>query len=83
MNSRPRLNFTEGTIIFYHSSNNKAVNICFKQPVHRFFSKNKTRKIWKVGYRGSAAVTASSRVREIIKKKSTHGLVSKHEHCRK
>ena len=28
VNSRPRLNFTEGTIIFYHSPNKTAVNIC-------------------------------------------------------
>ena len=27
--SRPRLNFTEDTIIFYHSPNARAVNICF------------------------------------------------------
>ena len=41
-------------------------------------------KIWKVGYRvpNSAAVTASSRVREIVKN-NIHGLVSNHEHCRK
>ena len=71
VNSRPRLSFTEGTIIFYHSPNTRAVNICFIHP-----------GIWKVGYRvsNSAAVTASSRVREIVKT-NTHRLVSKHEHC--
>ena len=29
VSSRPRLNFTKGTIIFYHSPNKRAVNICF------------------------------------------------------
>ena len=40
VNSRQRLNFTEGTIIFYHSPNKRAVNICFIHPtgIHRFFS---------------------------------------------
>ena len=53
-------------------------------PFIDIFSPYRTRKIWKVGYRvpNSAAVTASSRVREIVKT-NTHGLVSKHEHCRK
>ena len=36
--SKPRLNFTEGTTIFYHSLNKRAVNICFIHPIHRFFS---------------------------------------------
>ena len=35
--SRPRMNFTEGAILFYHSSNKRAVNICSIQPIHRFF----------------------------------------------
>ena len=35
--SRPRLNFTEGTIIFYHSVNKKkTVNVCFILPIYRF-----------------------------------------------
>ena len=34
--SRPRLNSTEGTIIFYHSPNKRAVNICFIHPIHKF-----------------------------------------------
>ena len=37
VNSRPRLNFTEGTIIFYNSPNKVAVNICFIHPIHRVF----------------------------------------------
>ena len=84
VNSRPRLSFTEGTIIFHHSPNKRAVNICFIHPIHRFFSPIRTIKIWKVCYRvpNSAAVIASSRVSEIVKT-NTHGLVSKHEHCRK
>ena len=84
VNSRPSLSFTEGTIIFYHSPNKRAVNICFIHPIHRFFSPYQTVKIFKVGYRvpNSAAVTASSKVREMVKT-NTHGSVSKHEHCRK
>ena len=80
VNSRPRLNFTEGTMIFYHSTNKGAVNICF---IHPDFSVP-NRKIWKVGYRvpNSVVVTASSRVREIVKN-NTHGLFSKHERYRK
>ena len=49
VNSRPGLSFTEGTIIFYHSLNKRAVNICFIHPIHRFFSPYRARKIWKVG----------------------------------
>ena len=49
VNSRPGLSFTEGTIIFYHSPNKRAVNICFIHPIHRFFSPYWTHKIWKVG----------------------------------
>ena len=37
VNSRPGLSFTEGTIIFYHFPNKKAVYICFIHPIHRFF----------------------------------------------
>ena len=44
VNSRPRLSFTEGTIIFYHSPNKRAVNICFIHPIHRFFSPYQTVK---------------------------------------
>ena len=44
VNSRPRLNFTEGTIIFYHSPNKKAVSICFIHHIHRFFSPYRTLK---------------------------------------
>ena len=44
VNSRPRLSFTEGTIIFYHSPNKRAVNICFIHPIHRFFSPYRTVK---------------------------------------
>ena len=33
---RQRLNFTKGTIIFYHFPNKRAVNICFIHPIHRF-----------------------------------------------
>ena len=29
VNGRPRLNFTEGTKILYHSPNKRAVSICF------------------------------------------------------
>ena len=42
VNSRPMLSFTEGTIIFYHSPNKRAVNICFIHPIHRFFSPYRT-----------------------------------------
>ena len=38
VNSRPGLSVTEGTIIFYHFPNKRAVNICFIHPIHRFFS---------------------------------------------
>ena len=38
VNSRPRLNFTEGTIIFFNSPNKIAVNICFIHPFIDFFS---------------------------------------------
>ena len=44
VNSRPRLSFTKGTIIFYHSPNKRAVNICFIHPIHRFFSPYRTVK---------------------------------------
>ena len=44
VNSRQRLNFTEGTITFYHSLNKRAVNICFIHPIHRFFSSYRTVK---------------------------------------
>ena len=74
-NSRPRLNFTEGPIIFYHSPNKRAVNICFIHPIHRFLSPYRTVKV-----QNSAVVTASLIVREIVKI-NTHGLVSKHEYC--
>ena len=79
-NSWPRLNFTEGAIIFYHSPDKRAVNFCFIHLIHRFFSPYQTVKI---GCRvpNSAAVTASLSVRKIVKN-NTHGLVSKHEHCR-
>ena len=77
VNSTPRLSFTEGTMILYHSPNKRAVNICFIHPIHRFFSLYRTVKSPNL-----AAVTASSRVREIIKT-NTHWLVSKHEHYRK
>ena len=36
VNSRSRLNFTKGPIIFYHSPNKRAVNICFIHRIHRF-----------------------------------------------
>ena len=67
---RPRLNFTEGAIIFYHSPTKRAVNICFMHPIHIFFSPYRTVKSGKVGYRvpNLAAVTASLRIREIVKK---------------
>ena len=70
VNSRLRFNFTEGTIIFYHSPNHRAVNICFKHPIHRCIGPYRTVKSRTVGYRvpNSAAVTASSRVREIVRK---------------
>ena len=42
VNSRQRLNFTEGTIIFYHSPNKRAVNICFIHPIHRLYSPYRT-----------------------------------------
>ena len=44
VNSRPRLSFTKGTIMFYHSPNKRAVNICFIHPIHRFFSLYRTVK---------------------------------------
>ena len=44
VNSRPRLSFTEGTIIFYHSPNKRAVSFCFIHPIHRFFSPYQTVK---------------------------------------
>ena len=44
VNSRQRLNFTEGTIIFYHFPSKRAVNICFIHPIHRFFSPYRTVK---------------------------------------
>ena len=47
VNSRPRLSFTEGTKIFYHSVNKRAVNICFIHPIHRFFSPYRTVKFSK------------------------------------
>ena len=37
VNNKPRLNFTKCAIIFYHSPIERAVNICFKHPIHRFF----------------------------------------------
>ena len=42
VNSRPRLSFNKGTIIFYHSPNKRVVNICFIHPIHRFFSPYRT-----------------------------------------
>ena len=42
VNSRPKSNFTEGTMIFYHSPNERAVNICFIHPIHRLFSRYQT-----------------------------------------
>ena len=47
VNSRQRLNFTEGTIIVYHSPNKRAVNICFIHPIHRFCSPYRTVKYGK------------------------------------
>ena len=44
VNSRLRLNFTKGTIIFYHSPNKRAVNILFIHSIHRFFSPYRTVK---------------------------------------
>ena len=44
VNSRSRLNFTEGTIILYHSPNKREVNICFIPLIHRFFSPYRTVK---------------------------------------
>ena len=44
VNNRPMLNFTEGAIIFYHSLNKRAVNICFMHHIHRFFNPYRT---WK------------------------------------
>ena len=80
VNSRPRLNFTKGAIISYHSPNKRAVTICFIHPTHRFLI-IPNRQIWKGGYRvqNSAVVTTSSRVREIVKT-NTYGLVSRREH---
>ena len=37
VNSKRRLNFTEGTIIFYYSPNKRAVNICFIHPYPQIF----------------------------------------------
>ena len=84
VNIRPRLNFTEGTIIFYCSPNKRTVNFCFIHPIHRFLKSILSCKIWKVGYQvpDLAAVTASLRAREIVRT-NTHGLVSKYEHCQK
>ena len=59
-NSRLRLNFTEGAIIFYHSPIKKAVNICFIHTIHRFCGLYRT-----VEVKNSADVTASPRVREM------------------
>ena len=42
VNSRLRLNFTEGAITFYHSPNKRAVNICFIHLIHRFCSLYRT-----------------------------------------
>ena len=78
VNSRQRLNFTEGTITFYHSPNKRAVNICFKHPIHRFFSSYRTVK--------SATLAIEFQIRQLwqllresgkIVKTNTHGLVSK------
>ena len=49
VNNRPGLSFTEGTIIFYHSPNKRAVIFLFYTPIHRFFSPYRIRKIWEVG----------------------------------
>ena len=37
VNSRPGLSFTEGTIIFYHSPNKRAVNTVLYTPFIDFF----------------------------------------------
>ena len=37
------------TIIFYHSPNKRAVNICFIRPIHRFFSPYRIVKSGKYG----------------------------------
>ena len=74
VNSRPRLNFIEGALIFYHSPNKRSVDICFTHPIHILFSLYRAIKVQNL-----AAVTASLRVREIVKD-NTYGLVSKHEH---
>ena len=37
VNSRQRLNFTEGAIIFYHFLNKRAVNICFIKYLSKSF----------------------------------------------
>ena len=70
VNSRLRLNITEGAIIFYHSLNKRAVNICSIQPIHRFCT-----PYWTIKVQNSATVTASPRVTEIVQT-NTHGLVS-------
>ena len=57
VNSRLRLNFTGSAIVFYHSPNKRAVNICFIYPINRFCSRYRTIKV-----PNSAAVTASPRL---------------------
>ena len=77
----PEVKFTKGAVIFYHSPNIRAVNICFIHPIYRIFSPLPNCKMWKVGYQvpNSIAVAASLKVREMVNT-YTHGLVSKHEH---
>ena len=64
VNSRLGVNYTEGAIIFYHSPNKIAVNICFI-PIHRYHRFCGPYRTGKV--KNAAAVTASPRVREIEK----------------
>ena len=73
VNSRLRLNFTEGAIISYHFPDKRAVNICFIHPFIDFLVRTKPGKM-KKGYRvqNLAAVTAFLRFREIVKT-NTHG----------
>ena len=78
VNRRPRLNFTEGTIIFYHSLKKERSIFALYTPFIDFFSTYRTVKsAGKSGKQAiefpgrvpnSAAVPASSRVGEIVKK---------------